>query len=146
MRGQRFGQEVFSSRPEYGILGTGISWSTRFVRAPPSEGGSNAPRPALAVLHVDVNAYRHRMRLARSAQKIVFERYSPVILRILMYGKVDIIPSSRPPFDQNQAPTSLKTPPSPHRIFDLQYSLNKLMHFLPAAAAVRCCPPQKRVL
>ena len=31
----------------------------------------------------------------------------------------------------NQAPTSLKTPPSPHRIFDLQDSLDKLMHFLP---------------
>ena len=35
------------------------------------------------------------------------------------------------PFDQNQAPTSLKTPPYPHRLFDLQDSLDKLMHFLP---------------
>ena len=34
-------------------------------------------------------------------------------------------------FDQNQAPTSWKTPPSPHRLFDLQDSLDKLMHFLP---------------
>ena len=41
------------------------------------------------------------------------------------------LPPSRPPFDQNQAPTSLKTPPSPHRIFDLQDSLDDLMHFLP---------------
>ena len=36
-----------------------------------------------------------------------------------------------PPFDQNQAPKFLKTPPSPHRMFDLQDSLDKLMHFLP---------------
>ena len=35
------------------------------------------------------------------------------------------------PFDQNQAPTSLKTPPSRHRLFDLQDSLDKRMHFLP---------------
>ena len=26
------------------------------VRAPPSGGGSNAPRPAVSVLHIDVNA------------------------------------------------------------------------------------------
>ena len=38
---------------------------------------------------------------------------------------------SRPPFDRNQAPTSLKTPSSPHRIYDFQDSLDKLMHFLP---------------
>ena len=36
-----------------------------------------------------------------------------------------------PGLDQNQAPTPFKTPPSPHRIFDLQDSLDKLMHFLP---------------
>ena len=30
LRGQGFGQEFFSSRPQYGILGTGISWSNRF--------------------------------------------------------------------------------------------------------------------
>ena len=35
------------------------------------------------------------------------------------------------PFDQNQAPTSLKTPPSPHRLFDIQDSLDKVMHSLP---------------
>ena len=41
-------------------------------------------------------------------------------------------PPSRPPFDQNQAPTSLKTPSSPQRLYDLQGSLdNKLLHFLP---------------
>ena len=32
---------------------------------------------------------------------------------------------------RNQAPTSFKTPPSPHRLFDLQDSHDKLMHFLP---------------
>ena len=30
------------------------------------------------------------------------------------------------PFDPNQAPTASKTPPSPHRLFDLQDSLDKL--------------------
>ena len=30
-----------------------------------------------------------------------------------------------------QAPTSFKTPPSPHRLFDLQDSLHKLVHVLP---------------
>ena len=33
-------------------------------------------------------------------------------------------------YDQNQAPTSFKTPPSPHRLFDFQGSLDKRMHFL----------------
>ena len=51
-----FGQEVLSSRPQYGMLGTGIFRSNRFVRAPSSGGGSNAPRPALSVRHLDVNA------------------------------------------------------------------------------------------
>ena len=49
---------VFSSRPQYGILGTRVSRSNHFVRAPSSGGGSNAPRPALFVLHLDVNADR----------------------------------------------------------------------------------------
>ena len=35
------------------------------------------------------------------------------------------------PLVQTQTPAPLKTPPSPHRLFDLQYSLDKLMHFLP---------------
>ena len=37
-------------------------------------------------------------------------------------------PPPPPPLDQTQAPT---TPPYPHRLFDLQDSLDKLMHFLP---------------
>ena len=32
------------------------SLSKRFVGAPPSGGGSNAPRPAVSVSHIDVNA------------------------------------------------------------------------------------------
>ena len=46
-----------------------------------------------------------------------------------------IIYTPRPPlpphFDKNRAPTSFKTPPSPRRLFDVQDSLDKLMHFLP---------------
>ena len=40
-------------------------------------------------------------------------------------------PVPRPPLDQTQAPKSLKPPPSPHRLFDLQDSLDQLIHFLP---------------
>ena len=48
-----------------------------------------------------------------------------------IYPPVPSPPSPPPaPFDQNQAPTSFKTPTSPHRIFDLQDSL-ELMHFPP---------------
>ena len=46
----------FSSRHRYGMLATAIARSNRFVRAPSSGGGSNAPRPALSVRHLDVNA------------------------------------------------------------------------------------------
>ena len=34
-------------------------------------------------------------------------------------------------YRSKSGPTSLKTPPSPHRMFDLQDSLDKRMHFLP---------------
>ena len=44
-----------SSRPQYGMLETGMSLSHRVVRAPSSGGGSNAPRPAFSVSHLDVN-------------------------------------------------------------------------------------------
>ena len=43
------------------------SQSNSFVRAPSSGGGSNAPRPAVPVPHLDVNADRRRARQARSA-------------------------------------------------------------------------------
>ena len=35
------------------------------------------------------------------------------------------------PLVQTQAPTPLKTLPSPHRLFDLQDTLDELMHFFP---------------
>ena len=35
------------------------------------------------------------------------------------------------PLVQTQASTPLKTPPSPHRLYDLQDTLDKLMPFLP---------------
>ena len=41
------------------------------------------------------------------------------------------IPPRPLPLVQTQAPTPLQTPPSPHRVYDLQDSLDKLMHFLP---------------
>ena len=37
-------------------------------------------------------------------------------------------------------PPPPKTPPSPHRLYDLRDTHNKLMH----STAVRFCPPQKR--
>ena len=39
-----------------------------FVRAPPSVGGSNAPRPSVSVPHIDVNADGCRARQARSCK------------------------------------------------------------------------------
>ena len=57
-----------SSCPQCGIIGTGISRLNRFVQAPSSKGGSNAPRSSLSVLPLDVNAYR---RSARQASKNV---------------------------------------------------------------------------
>ena len=46
-----------------------LSVEYSFVRAPPSGGGSNAPRPAVSVPHIDVNADGCRARQARSCQK-----------------------------------------------------------------------------
>ena len=40
-------------------------------------------------------------------------------------------PPPQLPLLQTQAPTPLKTPPFPHRLYDLQDTLDKLMHFLP---------------
>ena len=40
-------------------------------------------------------------------------------------------PPPRLPLAQTQAPTPLKTPPSPDRLYDLQDTLDNLMHFLP---------------
>ena len=38
------------------------------VRAPPSRGGSNAPRPAVSVPHIDVNVDGCQARQARSCK------------------------------------------------------------------------------
>ena len=45
-----------------------LSVEYSFVRAPPSGGGSNAPRPAVSVPHIDVNADGCRARQARSCK------------------------------------------------------------------------------
>ena len=47
------------------------NWNSRsnsFVRAPPSGGGSSAPRPAVSVPHIDVNADGCRARQMRSSK------------------------------------------------------------------------------
>ena len=54
LSGQGLVRSVFSHRPQYGILETGVSPSNRFE--PTSRGGSNAAHPALSVPHLDVNA------------------------------------------------------------------------------------------
>ena len=43
-----------------------------FVQAPPSGGGSNAPRPAVSDPHIDVNADGCRARQARSCKNTAF--------------------------------------------------------------------------
>ena len=53
------------------------------------------------------------------------------VSRITGEGRAEFWRAWGPGLDQTQAPTSLKTPPSPHRLFDLQDSLDKRMHFLP---------------
>ena len=77
------------------MLGTGVSRSNRFVRAPSSEGGSNVPRPALSVWHLDVDADGCWARQARSAQKkyfrTVLSSYSSD-LDVHVYGEIDNIP------------------------------------------------------
>ena len=40
------------------------------------------------------------------------------------------------PSCSNPCPHALKTPPSPHRLYDLQDALDKLMHFLPQLSEV----------
>ena len=58
-RGDRdFVRSLVSFRSQYGIPGTGFFRSNRFVRAPSSGGGSNAPHRALSVPHLDVSTDR----------------------------------------------------------------------------------------
>ena len=56
------------------------SRSNRFVRAPSSGGDSNAPRPAVSVPHVDVNADGCRARQARRCKSIACGGGIPEIL------------------------------------------------------------------
>ena len=59
---QGFGQEFFFVSAE---VCDSRNWNFRsnsFFRAPPSGGGSNAPRPAVSVPHIDVNADGCRAR------------------------------------------------------------------------------------
>ena len=71
-----------------------------------------------------------------------FPKPSDLSPRIYSFHAQIARPSATPPpppfpppptlaFDQNQAPESFKTRPSPHRLFDLQGSLDKRIHFPP---------------
>ena len=51
-----FGQEFFFVSASVCDSRNWNSQSNSFVRAPSSGGGSNAPRPAVSVPHLDVNA------------------------------------------------------------------------------------------
>ena len=53
------------------------------------------------------------------------------VSRLSGEGRAEFLRTWGPDFDKNQAPTSFKTPPSPHQLFDLQDSCDILMHFLP---------------
>ena len=65
---QGFGQEFFLISAEVCDSRNWNSRSNSFVRAPPSGGGSKAPRPAVSVPHIDVNADGCRARQARSCK------------------------------------------------------------------------------
>ena len=69
-------RSFFLSRPQYAITGTGILGQI----APASGGGSNAPRPAVSVPHLDVNADGCRARQARSCKYIACRAGIPEIL------------------------------------------------------------------
>ena len=69
------------SRLKYAIRGTGILGQINsFVRAPASGGGSNAPRPAVSVPHIDENADGCRARQARSCENTACRGGLPEIL------------------------------------------------------------------
>ena len=54
----------FLSRPKYAIRGTGILGRIWLGSSAAFGGGSNAPRPAVSVPHIDVNADGCRARRA----------------------------------------------------------------------------------
>ena len=57
-----------------------FSVSKSFVRAPSSGGGSNAPRPAVSVPHLDVKADRRSARQARSVPFVFWAVYAGALL------------------------------------------------------------------
>ena len=77
---RRFGQEIFFVSASVCDSRNRNSRSNRFVRAPSSGGGSNAPRPAVSVPHLDVNADGCRARQARSCKNIACRGRIPEIL------------------------------------------------------------------
>ena len=92
LREQGFGLKYFLPRPQYGILEGGISrpialFERRFRGA--------ARTPLTLPYPFRTSTTSTRMEAERDNREVrkflYFERYSPVILRILMYGEVDKI-------------------------------------------------------
>ena len=69
-----FGQEFFFVSASVCDSRNWNSRSNSFVLAPASGGGSNAPRPAVSVPHLDVNTDGCRARQARSCKSIACRR------------------------------------------------------------------------
>ena len=65
---QVYGQEYFCLGRSMRFAELEFSVEYNLVRAPPSWGGSNTPRPAVFVPHIDVNADGCRARQARSSK------------------------------------------------------------------------------
>ena len=65
-----FGHQFFLSRPRYAIRGTGILGQIASFKRRRQGGGSNVPRHAVSVPHLDVNADGCRTRQARSCHNI----------------------------------------------------------------------------
>ena len=84
-----FGQEIFSSRPQYGMLGTGISRSNRFVQSSSSGAAPTPlalPYPFGTSMWTLMDAERGKREARR---KMYFERYSSVC------GEVDNVKLGR---------------------------------------------------
>ena len=77
---QGFGQEFFFVSASVCHSRDWNSRSNSFVRAPSSGGGSNAPRPAVSVPHIDVNADGCQAIHARSCKSIACRGGIPEIL------------------------------------------------------------------
>ena len=64
-----FGQEFFCLGLSMRFAELEFSVEYGLIRAPPSGGGSNAPRPAVSVPHIDVNADGRRARRASAEEE-----------------------------------------------------------------------------